>query len=123
MLQNDEISGFEAGIVRFAIASLFGQLDETIQSSEPIYFLGGQWAEMLEYHEAIREILLKWFDKEIDSSNIVEELPPILENMDEILSDSEEIIAGKYGIDESILSDAREEVLDVVKEFKEDMKP
>jgi hypothetical protein len=115
-LVSEELSSFQAGVMRFAIASLIQAVEEAISQLDPPEGLVSAWEQALDVHERTKEVMRRWFAEEIDSTTVVEEIAPILADAEEAASDAEEQIARAYDVARAELITKRDQVL---REFEE----
>jgi hypothetical protein len=110
-----ELASFQAGIMRFAVAAMIQGVEEAIPELDPPEPLMDAWNDALGVHEATKDVLRRWFNDEIDSEQVLTEMPPILQAAEAAAGDAEEAIERAYAIDAEELRAKREEV---VREFE-----
>ncbi|MGD8904053.1 MAG: hypothetical protein PVI67_10850 [Anaerolineae bacterium] len=119
-LVSGELESFQAGIMRLAMATIIGSVEELIPELDPPAELAAVWEDALEAHEATKDVLRRWFNEEIDSKVVLEEMESILEDAEEAALDAGEAIEDAWEIAAEELGAMRDEVL---QEFEELFSP
>ena len=119
-LASGELDSLQAGIMRLAMATVIGSVEELIPEFDPPAELADVWEDALEVHEATKDVLRRWFNEEIDSKVVLEEMESILEDAEEAALDAGEAIEDAWPIAAEELGAMRDEVL---QEFEELFSP
>ena len=119
-LASGELGSLQAGIMRLAMATVIGSVEELIPEFDPPAELADVWEDALEVHEATKDVLRRWFNEEIDSKVVLEEMESILEDAEEAALDAGEAIEDAWPIAAEELGAMRDEVL---QEFEELFSP
>jgi hypothetical protein len=102
------------------MATIIGSVEELIPELDPPAELAAVWEDALEVHEATKDVLRRWFNEEIDSKVVLEEMESVLEDAEEAALDAGEAIEDAWEIAAEELSAMRDEVL---QEFEELFSP
>ena len=62
-------------------------------------------------HESTKRLLSRWYNKEIDSGDVLVEVEPILAEADQIMTDFEQELSSTYGFDPEELKKVRDEAV------------
>lgn len=110
-VNSGELSGFESFGTVVAVASLVNAVDEAIAENTPPKQLQIQWDKALDIHSQTKDILSRWFNKEIDSSVVLTEIEgPVIE-IEDILSSVDKELSKMYGFDLDELQKVRDEAI------------
>lgn len=110
-LASGELASLEAGLMRLTVVLLVDQVENLIPVLDPPDPLIDPWEDALEVHEQTKDILRRWFNEEIDSEQVVTEMPPILDAAEKAARDAEEAIDRAYDLPAEGLTAMRQEVL------------
>ena len=69
---------------------------------------------VLAIHGQLKDITSRWLSKDIDSTIVIKEMAPVLQEMEETAQAAQEILAGEYNIDVDELAEIRQEIIDTV---------
>jgi len=114
--KSGDLEGFEQFGSLIVIAALIKGVDESLPEISPPPNLNTQWADALSVHEQAKSLLARWFNDEMNSSDVTSELGPLLMAIDASLLQAEEIIAAEYGLDPEELSSERDRILESLPE-------
>ena len=117
--QSGELSGFDQFGALLAIAALIEGADQSIPGISPPESLNAYWMELIEVHNQTKSLLSKWFNEEIDSSDVVESISPVLDTADENLLSVELKLADEFNFDVNEITSEREKVLSSLPEIFE----
>ena len=123
MIAEGEISGLEGMIVLIFLAAFIEVIDEAIPDIAPPKFLEPYWEQLLDYKEDLKNILGRWFNEEINSSDVMEELEPLLEDINDTMTDMDRVLATEYGQDPAELTQIREEKLAELRSEFDELSP
>jgi len=111
-VRDGEIEGFEGFGAMLVIVAFMEAMNENLPEIEPVDPLAEIWEEMLAVHEQAKEIAARWFNKEIASAEVIEELEPVLEEADDIASRAEESLIRAYDLPREDLREWRRETIE-----------
>jgi len=97
-VRDGELEGFESFGAIIVVASMIEAIDENLPSIEPVATLADGWEDMLAVLEGVKDITARWFNKEIASPEVIEELASLLATADEITSRAEDRLTQAYGL-------------------------
>lgn len=109
-IQSGELSGFEAWGAGIVVAAMVSGAEEEFAGFQPSSLLSDQWQAAEGIHKQIANIVARWFEDEIDSSEVLDEMESLTKNLDTALSRAESILADRYGIDPNELRATRDEM-------------
>lgn len=109
--ESGELAGFESFGAITIVAALGGVVDGALRGVTPFDDLAPMWNESLKLHQETKLISRRWFDKEIDSSEALNDIQPVLEALNLVLLDAEIELLEKYGIGTDEMEKWREEAL------------
>ena len=115
--QSGELSGVDQFGALLAIAALMEGVDQSLPDISPPESLQEYWSEITEIHEQTKGIMRDWFNEEINSSDVVEEISPLLSSLEQQLSRVENSLADEFNFDVNEITQAREEILESVPEI------
>jgi hypothetical protein len=110
-VQTGELEGFESFGTLLVLAAIIEAVDESLPELEPMPELKGLWEEMLVVHERTKEVLSAWYDDEIDSTQVIAEVEPLLADAESALEDAERTLAREYGLPTDELKAVRQELV------------
>jgi hypothetical protein len=116
-VKSGEISGLDGFGTTLALAMLVEGVDQAIAETTPPEFLQKPWDRALEIHEQTKDILSRWFNDEIDSSIVLDEIEDPLGEIEKIMSGVEEELASRYGIDPDEMREFREDTIESMNEI------
>ncbi|MCC7362718.1 MAG: hypothetical protein IT317_24770 [Anaerolineales bacterium] len=109
-LQEGKIDGFQAfgyllgaGVVTKAVAE---------SEIEPVPALTDVFGDTLVLNAQVRDVVSRWFNKDITSKQVLEELPPIQSEFEQVLAEAEQALQGEYGLDAEEMGDVRRTAMD-----------
>ena len=97
-VRDGELEGFESFGALIAVASLVNAIDENLPQIGPVPPLTETWDEMLAIHESVKDVTARWFNKDIASPEVIEELTPLMADVEEIMSRAEARLTQVYGL-------------------------
>ena len=98
-----ELSGFDSLGAMIAVSAFIGAVLEAMPSKTPPAFWQPYWDEVEAIHSAVAGLVKRWWDKEIDSGEVLKQIGPLKESLVSALSAAEERLAQEYDV-----ADARE---------------
>lgn len=110
-VQAGDLAGFESLGTLIVLAAFAEAVDESLPTVEPMPELQGSWNKMLTVHERTKETLSAWYNDEIDSAQVIEEVEPLVSDAESALTSAERVLANEYGLPTEELNAARQELL------------
>jgi hypothetical protein len=110
-VQEGELEGFEAFGTLLALSALIEEVDKSLPDVEPLPELRGPWDDLTGIHEEIKGIISRWVNDEIDSSRVVGETNPLLENAESALNQAETVLEEDYDLPSAELTSRRQELM------------
>jgi len=107
-----DLAGAEQFGLLIGLGAVVQAVDETIPEIDPPGPLAGAWEDAVAVHEQTKDIFGRWLDEEIVSTQVVEEMEPVLEEAERVSLAVEGIMAGAYGADAGELAENRHEAID-----------
>lgn len=111
-IQSGDSEGIEAFASLITIAALLDPLGEALDQPPATLVLEKAWEDAKRILEAEISITARWFNDEIDSAIVLEELPGLLDEVNDMLQKAERALADEYNIDRSKFEDFREESME-----------
>ncbi|NLE43446.1 MAG: hypothetical protein GX620_01890, partial [Chloroflexi bacterium] len=109
----DELEALGMTVV---LAAFVNSVDESLADFAPVPEIETCWEEMLSVHEHSKDVLVRWFNSDIDSSEVIAEMEPLLADAERALVDAERTLADEYGLPSKDLTTARQ---DLVQELRD----
>lgn len=116
-IQAGELEGLESFGYLIAVGAIAKGVDESIAEMSPPDLLAAELEDAKAVNNEVRLVISRWLDKEIDSSQVVEEMEPLLVSIDDIVTKAEKILAEEFGRDPEELSEQRREAMESVSEI------
>jgi len=118
-LQEGKIDGFQAIGYLLGAGAVTKAVADAESEIEPVPALADAFADTLTQNAQVRDVVSQWFNKDITSKEVLEELPPIQWEYEQILADSEQALEDEYGLDAGEMGDVRRTAIaDFVKLFE-----
>lgn len=111
-VKSGELTGMDATGALFATAALVKAVDEAIPQVTPPEIVVPFWERALPVHAATKDLISRWFDKEIDSSIVLEENIPNLGEITKIINELDKELSSVYGFDPDEMKKTREEAIE-----------
>lgn len=118
-VQSGELEGFEQFAPMLTIAALIKGVDESLPEIESPQYLRTDWEGMVEIHNSSKELYAKWINKEISTSEILDQIEPINNSTEKIMQEVDKNMSDYYAFSEIELNDARSEILESVSDIFE----
>ena len=115
-VQSDAISGEDGFAVALVVGALTKGADEAFDQSPQADIFIPYWEQMQVANKEVNNLVLRWFEKEIDSSVVLEEAQPVLETYAFILSVIEIQMQEQYGYTADELAALRQQTSDEMRE-------
>jgi hypothetical protein len=112
-----ELGGFESLGAVIAVAALISGTQQAFEVIQPPEILTTDWQQAQKVHEATKDILIRWLDKDIDSGDVLNEIAGPLNEIEAALSSADHELSIRYGIDEAELRSERAAVMTSVGEI------
>lgn len=112
-----DLVGFESFGALIVLAALVNAVEEAIPQTTPPELIKPYWDQVLPIHAATKALIAQWYNKEIDSTIVLEEVAPILDQVEQIMSDLDHELATTYGFDAKELNQFREETIQSMNEI------
>jgi hypothetical protein len=106
-----ELAGFESFGALLAVASMVNAVEEAIEEFEPDEMLSDYWRKAEDVHDRTKELVSKWFNQEIYSDDVLEEIDDLLIDIENTLSQVDRDLAEAYGFEQAELKAVRDEML------------
>ena len=116
-VKSGDLAGFESFGALIVLAALVNAVEEAIPQTTPPELLKPYWDQVLPIHAATKELIAQWYNKEIDSTIVLEEVAPILNQVEQIMSDLDHELASTYGFNAEELNQSREEAIQSMNEI------
>ena len=110
-VNSGELTGFDSLGALIAVAALVSVVDKAIPETEVPSLLQPFWDQVLPVHDQCKDIVARWFNKEITSTDVLAEMEPLLAAIDTILDETDQTLATEYGFDPQELQDQRDEAI------------
>jgi hypothetical protein len=106
-----ELTGFDSFGAIIALSAFVNAVEEAIPQTKVPSIITSYWDQVLPVHTAIKDILSRWVNKEIDSNIVVKEIDPYLKQIEKIMDSMEKKLASSYGFDAKEMNKTREEAI------------
>lgn len=110
-VQSGEMSDVEAYDNVLNTITVINAIDQQIPAVTPPECVALDWAQIITYQDATKEILAAWSNDEMDIDTVVKEAQAISISTTDIMIHMEEQLAATYGMDKASLSHTREETV------------
>ncbi len=110
-LAKGNISSIEASVMLLAIAQWIQGIENAIPTTQPPFFLQGSWQQIQKPYSQMKQIFKDWFYNDITSKEVLQQLPPVLESMEQILNNAERTLAFQYRFPKEELTAQRQEIM------------
>jgi len=110
-VQDEELTGTDAWSSLFTLALLVNVVDESFPNVTVPDLFVPFWDKAILIHEATKDLVARWFNDEIESSTVLEEIPPHLKDIEKIMDDLDKALAKEYGFERDELDQYREEAI------------
>jgi hypothetical protein len=111
-VREGELEGFDSFASLLVLAAFMQAMDENLPVVEPIEPLADVWDDMLTVHARSKDLTARWFNEEIESTGVIEELERVLQEADETAARSEQMLIREYGLPEADLEEWRRDTVD-----------
>lgn len=111
-----ELTGFDSFGALVAVMAFIKGVDDFIPQITPPDLIKSYWDQAVFIHKEIKGLGGRWFEKEIDSTIVLEEIQPYLLQIDRIMTDLDNDLASHYGFEAKELQQIREEAIQSVNE-------
>lgn len=106
-----------AGVNRLAVVYSIDKADKGLASVPAPQPLGATWASALSIHNQTKTIMARWFRQEIVSTEVIEEITPLREEMANVAAEMDRVLVETYGFDAADVAAEREELLASLPDF------
>ena len=106
-----ELTGFNSLGGLIALAAVINAVDEAIPQTTTPEIFSPYWEQALSIHAATKDLTAKWFNKEIDSSVVLDDVAPYLEQIEKIMDDLDKELASSYGFNLQDMKKYREDAI------------
>ncbi|MFC1996971.1 hypothetical protein ACFLXI_05110 [Chloroflexota bacterium] len=113
-VKSGELEGFESLGVIIAMSALIQALDELIAETTPPDILKSEWDQAIEIHRQTREILKRWWDKEINSTNVLDEISAPLDEIETLMGDIDKELSNNFHFDPAELKQVRDDAIESI---------
>lgn len=113
-VQNGELEGFESLGAIIAVGAMAKGIEDIMPEITTPDYLASELRAARSLNNDVRTILGRWMDQEIDSSEVLAELDPLLDEIDSTVTDAEEKLAREAGLDTEKLTETRREAMESV---------
>lgn len=113
-VQNGELEGFESLGAIIAVGAMAKGIEDIMPEIAAPDYLASELRAARSLNNDVRTILGRWMDQEIDSSEVLAELAPLLDEIDSTVTDAEEKLAREAGLDTEKLTETRREAMESV---------
>ena len=113
-INSGELSGFDAFGALFSQIALINAVDEAIPVTTVPNAITKDWEDATSIHEVTKEIVSKWWNKEIDSGEVMVQVSSYLDVIDKTMKSVEKDLARMFGGSARDLEKIRE---DAIQEF------
>jgi hypothetical protein len=118
-LESGDLAETDRGVASFAVMAFISSAEENTAQVSPPDALSAQWDRMLVVHEHTKDAFARWYEEEIDSAELVDEMRPILEDAEAIALDAENVLGKEYGVDSELMTEQRNEAMEMVNDVFE----
>jgi len=113
-VQNGELEGFESLGAIIAVGAMAKGIEDIMPEISPPDYLASELRAARSLNNDVRALLGRWMDQEIDSSEVLAELTPLLNEIDSTVTDAEEKLASEADLNTENLTETRREAMDSV---------
>lgn len=113
-VQNGELEGFESLGAIIAVGAMAKGIEDIMPEISPPDYLASELRAARSLNNDVRTLLGRWMDQEIDSSEVLAELTPLLNEIDSTVTDAEEKLAREAGLNTENLTETRREAMESV---------
>lgn len=114
-VNSGELEGFEAFGSILVVSVLLDTVDESTTKLKKLDELSEIWPASIDILREAEDILGRWFNKEINSGDVLVEIAPLIEEIDTLLQDAEAILSEKFSVDQDELRQLREETIEDIR--------
>jgi hypothetical protein len=118
-VQSGELEGFESFGALIAVGAVAAAVTEFLPQVSPPDYLVSEVRAARSLNDDVRTLLGRWFDREINSATVLEEMVPLLTEVDSIIQGAEEKLAREAGLSAQSLTQARQDAMAAVSEVFE----
>ena len=108
-VNSGELSGFDSLGSMIVVAAFVEAIDQIIEETTIPDLFNPFWENAIPIHESTKDLLAKWFNKEIDSSAVLSEVAPYIDQINLTMDGLDQELSLKYGIETDELKAVREE--------------
>ena len=113
-VQNGELEGFESLGAIIAVGAMAKGIEDIMPEISPPDYLISELRAARSLNTDVRLLLGRWMDQEIDSSEVLAELTPLLNEIDSTVMDAEEKLGREAGLNTENLTETRREAMESV---------
>lgn len=113
-VHNRELEGFESLGAIIAVGAMAKGIEDIMPEISPPDYLASELRAARSLNNDVRTLLGRWMDQEIDSSEVLAELTPLLNEIDSTVADVEEKLAREAGLNTENLTETRREAMESV---------
>jgi len=106
-----ELEGFESFGALITHAAMAEAVDQVIDEIEVPFLIKPYWNDALSVQESVKSMISDWFDKEIDSSIVMENVDPYIEEIEDIMDDVNQSLKSELGLDNDEIEQFREDAI------------
>jgi len=110
-VNSGELSGLDAFASLIAAVGVTNAVDQAIPQTTVPLLMKPFWEKAIPIHESTKELLARWYNKEIASIDVLAETPALMKKIDKIMDDCELGLGLIYGFDINEMRKAREEAM------------
>ena len=122
-VKNGELTGFDSLGALLGLAMVIDEVNNGILETTPLPIFMPYWEDALKVHEETKTVLGDWFNKEINSTEVLEKTPSMNSKIEKIMVDLEKEISVINGLSIEELKKAREEAIQSIGEIFETPTP
>lgn len=110
-VNSGELTGFDSFGSIFTLAALVKAVDEAIPQTTVPEIMKPNWDQAISIHDTSKDLIYKWVNDEIISTDVLEKTPSLLKKIDKIMDNIEKELESSYGFDAQELNKTREDAI------------
>jgi len=121
----EEFDELEVLAAQFGLLAVLESVSEAAEEIDPPAILESFWDDVVGLHHDAMDAFESWLGEETDAAQMLQDITPIVTQLEELVSDAEIALAAEYGFDGTELADVRQEALGALPDVfdVEDLQP
>ena len=121
----DELDELEVLAAQFGLLAVLESVSEAAEKIDPPAILESFWDDVTGLHHEAVDVFESWLGEEADAAQALQDITPIVTQLEELVSEAEIALAEEYGFHGTELADVRQEALGALPDVfdVEDLQP